>query len=416
MLYYLHYLVRDADSMLMKALNVLRYISVRSAAAAVTAFLISIIIGPWLIRRLRKDKIGEDTAKSDSPQLNKLHSGKNGTPTMGGVLMLLAVVASSLLWARPDIFYVPLVLGCMGALALLGYADDFVKLRFPAIKGLRARTKLVIQLLIGLAAGLLLYAHFSCTSNVVEPVSLRAAHADVPAGAATEGRQAEELLSSERPGLAAKRFGASESPGTAIYFPFFKELKIQLGLLFIFFVMVVFAGSSNAVNLTDGLDGLAIGCLLMVSLAFAVVSYIVGRADFSAYLGIPYVPGTGEISVLCCAMAGASLGFLWFNCHPAQIFMGDVGALSFGGAIGLIAVILKQEFLLLVVGGIFVAEALSVMLQVVSFRLTGKRVFKIAPLHHHFQFKGWHENKVTVRFWIIAAMLALMSIATLKLR
>jgi phospho-N-acetylmuramoyl-pentapeptide-transferase len=207
-----------------------------------------------------------------------------------------------------------------------------------------------------------------------------------------------------------------KSPGTAVYFPFFKDLRIQLGLLFVLFAMVVLTGTSNAVNLTDGLDGLAIGCLVMVSIAFATVSYVVGRADFSAYLGVPYVPGAGEISVLCCAMVGASLGFMWFNCHPAQIFMGDVGALSFGGAIGLIALILKQEFLLFIVGGIFVLEALSVILQVASFRLTGKRVFRIAPLHHHFQFKGWHENKVTVRFWIVAAMLAVMSIATLKLR
>jgi phospho-N-acetylmuramoyl-pentapeptide-transferase len=429
MFYYLH-LFKDSEWALSKALNILRYITVRGAAAAVTAFLVSVILGPWFIKRLRRDKIGEDTGKSDSDQLNKLHSGKSGTPTMGGVLMLVAVVIAAMLWARPDVLYVPLILGAMGGLAILGYADDFIKLRFPKRNGLRARTKMLIQLVIGFAVGLMLYAHFSCTNNVVEPQSIKTAPACLPSESLAHAGEhgAGDLpytassAAMERPGVdrepdvQASHIEVIQSPGTAIYFPFFKNFKLQLGMLFVLFVMIVLAGSSNAVNLTDGLDGLAIGSLVMVSIAFTVVSYIVGRADFSAYLGIPHVPGAGEVTVVCCAMTGASLGFLWFNCHPAQIFMGDVGALSFGGAIGVIAVVLKQEFLLVVVGGVFVLEALSVIMQVVSFRLTGKRIFKIAPLHHHFQFKGWHENKVTVRFWIIAAMLALMSIATLKLR
>jgi phospho-N-acetylmuramoyl-pentapeptide-transferase len=346
---------------------------------------------------------------------------------MGGVLMLVAVVLSTMLWARPDVLYVPLILGAMGALAILGYADDYIKLRFPGKKGLRAKTKMAFQLGIGISIGFILYAHFCCTSNVIEPDSISPEPIAAPASVVAHANQPEKPyrpsaartfkpFSEEEAHVTIDYSGAVESPGTAVYFPFFKDLRVQLGLLFVLFVMIVIAGSSNAVNLTDGLDGLAIGCLVMVSIAFTVVSYIVGRADFSSYLGIPYVPGAGEISILCCAMVGASLGFLWFNCHPAQIFMGDVGALSFGGAIGLIAVILKQEFLLFVVGGIFVLEALSVILQVASFRLTGKRIFRIAPLHHHFQFEGWHENKVTVRFWIVAAMLAVMSIASLKLR
>lgn len=422
MLYYLH-LLKNSEWALSKALNVLRYISVRGAAAALTAFLLSVILGPWLIRRLRRDKVGEDTAKSDSAELNRLHSSKSGTPTMGGVLMLIAVVGSAMLWARPDVLYVPLILGAMGALAVLGYADDFIKLRFAGKKGLSVRAKLGCQLAVGFIVGLVLYGHFSFTSNVVEPESIKAVPVSAPDGVlAHAGESSGNLapiigsISGVRTEVQIDYAAAARSPGTTVYFPFFKNLKLQLGLLFILFVMIVFTGSSNAVNLTDGLDGLAIGSLVMVSIAFAAISYVVGRADFSAYLGIPYVPGAGEVSVVCCAMLGASLGFLWFNCHPAQIFMGDVGALSFGGAIGLIAVVLKQEFLLFVVGGIFVLEALSVILQVASFRLTGRRIFKIAPLHHHFQFKGWHENKVTVRFWIVAAMLAVMSIAALKLR
>jgi phospho-N-acetylmuramoyl-pentapeptide-transferase len=426
MLYYLH-LLKNSEWGISKALNVLRYISFRGAAAALTAFLLSVIIGPWLIRRLRTDKIGENTGKSDSAELNKLHRTKSGTPTMGGVLMLVAVVAAAMLWARPDVLYVPLILGTMGALALLGYADDFIKLKNPRKKGLSARAKLVCQLAVGFVIGVVLYAHFSCTSNVIEPESLSPVPTLAPAaetaqasqGSAKYGPVTAKSLKPVRQDESSMRIDYTscvKSPGTAVYFPFFKDMRIQLGLLFVLFAMIVLTGTSNAVNLTDGLDGLAIGCLVMVSISFATVSYVVGRADFSAYLGIPYVPGAGEISVLCCAMVGASLGFMWFNCHPAQIFMGDVGALSFGGAIGLIALILKQEFLLLIVGGIFVLEALSVILQVASFRLTGKRIFRIAPLHHHFQFKGWHENKVTVRFWIVAAMLAVMSIATLKLR
>jgi phospho-N-acetylmuramoyl-pentapeptide-transferase len=432
MLYYLH-LLKNTDWALARVLNVLRYITVRGAAAAMTAFLVSVILGPWLIRRLRRDKVGEDTGKSDSEELNKLHSSKKGTPTMGGVLMLVAVVISVMLWARPDVLYVPLILGVMGALAILGYADDYIKLRFPGKKGMRARTKLALQLAVGFTVGLVLYGHFSCTNNVMETELMKAesaspaclpgnavAHAAQDRGAnlpyAATATRMTKLAAEEEPGLQINYSSAMESPGTAVYFPFFKDLKFQLGLLFVLFVMIVVAGTSNAVNLTDGLDGLATGTLVMACLAFTAVSYLVGRADYSAYLGIPYVPGAGEVTVVCCAMVGASLGFLWFNCHPAQIFMGDVGALSFGGAIGLVAVVLKQEFLLFLVGGIFVLEALSVCLQVASFRLTGKRIFRIAPLHHHFQFKGWHENKVTVRFWIIAGMLALMSIATLKLR
>jgi phospho-N-acetylmuramoyl-pentapeptide-transferase len=426
MLYYLH-LLKNSDWGISKALNILRYISFRGAAAALTAFLISVIVGPWLIRRLRKDRIGENTGKSDSVELNNLHRTKSGTPTMGGVLMLVAVVAAAMLWARPDILYVPLILATMGALAILGYADDFIKLKNPRKKGLSARSKLAVQLAVGFVVGVVLYAHFSCTSNVVEPESLSPVPTLAPAtetaqaaqGTAGYGRAAARSIKPSgeyEPSMRIDYASCVKSPGTAVYFPFLKDVRVQLGLLFVLFAMLVLTSTSNAVNLTDGLDGLAIGCLVMVSISFATVSYVVGRADFSAYLGIPYVPGAGEISVLCCAMVGASLGFMWFNCHPAQIFMGDVGALSFGGAIGLIALILKQEFLLFIVGGIFVLEALSVILQVASFRLTGKRVFKIAPLHHHFQFKGWHENKVTVRFWIVAAMLAVMSIATLKLR
>jgi phospho-N-acetylmuramoyl-pentapeptide-transferase len=414
MLYYL-YLVcewfRDSQLPIVKATNVFRYITFRSAASAFTAFFISLIIGPRLIAALKLHRIGEETDRSDSSELNQRHRGKKGTPTMGGVMLIFAVVLSTLLWAPLDNVYIALALAVLWSLAMLGLIDDQIKLKSPKRKGIRARTKLAFQLAIGLAAAIALYSRFSAPDSVVAPGGNTVS---VESQASDEGRT--ESQDSFAAVAQESQCKVSSDSGTAIYFPFFKSAVIRLGLLFILFGMLTVAATSNAVNLTDGLDGLAVGCLALVCASFTVLSYLSGRADYSAYLGIPYVPGSGELTVFCASMTGACLGFLWFNCHPARLFMGNVGALSLGGAIGFVALMVKQELMLLIIGGVFVVELLSVVMQVVSFKLTGKRIFKIAPLHHHFEFSDVPENQITVRFWIAAALLALAGVATLKLR
>jgi len=355
------------------AFNVFQYSVFRAAMAAITAFLISVFFGRWFIRYLRQRKAVERTEKAESPRLAEMQQAKRDTPTFGGIILLAALMISTVLWARPDIHFTWLLLGFALALAAVGFVDDYIKLTDSKKKGLSARGKFVAQILIGAVAGLILYL--------------------VP------------LI----PGDLEK--------STSVFFPFLKHLYLPLGgIFFIFLVILVTTSSSNAVNLTDGLDGLAIGCAVMVGVTFAVIGFPVGLESLSQYFYIPHVPGAVETSVFAAALVGAGLGFLWFNCHPAQIFMGDTGALPLGGSLGLLAVITKQEFLLLVVGGIFVAEAISVILQVASFKLRGKRIFLIAPLHHHYQFKGWAETKVTVRFWIISAILCLFSLVTLKIR
>jgi phospho-N-acetylmuramoyl-pentapeptide-transferase len=414
MLYYFYLLydwLKDSQLPVAKGLNVFRYITFRSAGAAFTAFFISLIIGPRVIAVLKLRNIGEETDRSDSSELNQRHKGKKGTPTMGGVMIVFAIVISTLLWTPLDNLYTALVLTVLWSLAMVGFADDQIKLASARRKGIRARTKLAFQLGIGLAAAIVLYIQFSAPNSVIAPSRNIAS---------VESRASNEGITETQDDFAAV---AQESvqkvpgdSGTAIYLPFFKNAVIRLGLLFILFGMLTVAATSNAVNLTDGLDGLAVGCLALVCAAFTVLSYLSGRADYSAYLGIPYVPGSGELTVFCASMTGACLGFLWFNCHPAKLFMGNVGAVSLGGAIGLVALIVKQELMLLIIGGVFVVELLSVVMQVVSFKLTGKRIFKIAPLHHHFEFSNVPENQITVRFWIAAALLALAGVATLKLR
>ncbi len=364
MLYHFLYPLRD----IFFGFNVLRYITFRAAMASTTAFLISIIAGPFIIKKLSKASIGQTVRKEECPRLYPLHRQKEGTPTMGGLLILLSIIFSTLLWSDLTNKYILLVLFVTIWLGSLGLVDDYLKLTKKRSLGLTATTKLTGQVLVALAIAVFLYLDLGVSKTL-----------DVP---------------------------------------FLKNLfkVIDLGVFYIPFVILVIAGSSNAVNLTDGLDGLAIGCTIMVALAYAVLSYVTGHARFSEYLLIPYVAGAGELTVFCASLVGAGLGFLWFNTHPATIFMGDTGALALGGAIGAVAIFIKKEFLLLLVGGIFVAEALSVILQVASFKLRHKRIFLISPLHHHFQLKGWAEPKVTVRFWIIAAILALLSLATLKLR
>ena len=356
------------------ALNVFRYLTFRAAFAAITAFLVCVLVGPSFISHLRRRKIGERIDKTDSPFLAELHKDKANTPTMGGALIVFSAVLASFLWADPLNFHVLVANLCVLWLGLVGYVDDNIKLTDPSKKGLSTRTKLIVQTLIAIVVALSLMRHYEAA-----------------------GTDWGRLL---------------QLPFVSIKF-FAWTMPV---LVFVPFVIMVMVGSSNAVNLTDGLDGLAPGCMIMVTAAFGLLSYIAGNAIFSDYLFIQHVPGAGELAVFCAALLGATLGFLWFNCHPAQVFMGDTGSLPLGGAIGFVAVAIKQELLLFIIGGIFVAEAASVILQVLHFKCTSRRIFRCAPLHHHFQFKGWPESRVTVRFWIIAALLAAFGVASLKLR
>ncbi len=346
--------------------NVFRYITFRSAYAAATALLLTLLAGPYVIRKLREIKIGQ-AIRVEGPQT---HHAKAGTPTMGGILLVGSIVVSTLLWGNLSNRYVQIALLAVTWLGILGFVDDYLHVVKGVRQGLRGRYKLAAQAVLGLIVGLVL---------VYAPV--------VPAIA------------------------------TRTNVPFFKTIPvIELGVLYIPFVMIVIAGFSNAVNLSDGLDGLASGMVVMAGIALAGMSYLSGHEKFSHYLLIPYMPGTGELTVFCAALVGASLGFLWFNCHPAEVFMGDTGSLALGGALATVAVLLKRELLFVVVGGLFVLEALSVMVQVGSFKWLGRRVFRMAPIHHHFELLGWPESRVVVRFWIAAGLLALLSLTTLKLQ
>jgi phospho-N-acetylmuramoyl-pentapeptide-transferase len=362
MLYHLFYPLHE----LISFFNLFRYITFRAAMAAMTAFLISLIFGPIIIKILTRLKIGENIRKEDSAKLYELHSKKQDTPTMGGILILLAILSSTLIWADILNKYIILSLFSIVWLGMTGFIDDYLKHIRKKSKGLTATAKFSSQIILGSILGIILFSKFEGSSRL-----------DIP---------------------------------------FLKDISLELGIFYILFVILVITGSSNAVNLTDGLDGLAIGIVIMVALAFSVLSYVSGNVKFSNYLLIPHLAGSGELTVFCAAILGAGLGFLWFNCYPASIFMGDVGSLALGGALGTVALLIKKELLLVIVGGIFVVEALSVILQVASFRLTKKRIFRIAPLHHHFQFLGWPESRVIVRFWIVASLLALLTLVTLKIR
>ncbi len=351
------------------AFNVVKYITFRASLAAVTSMALAIALGPWVIRLLYGWKIGQPIRKEECAPLYALHKNKEGTPTMGGLLLLLSVVITTLLWA--DIFNrnIQLVLLVTLWLGLLGFWDDVAKIKKNRSLGLTARAKLGGQVLLGVLVWGFLMVHPK-TSGVM----------------------------------------------TQLTFPFFKDWVFDMGYWSLPFFLLVLVGSSNAVNLTDGLDGLATGCVIIAALAMGIMSYAVGHYTFANYLQMTYLPGAGELTVFCAAIVGAGLGFLWFNAYPAQVFMGDTGSLALGGALGMVAILTKKELVLPFVGGIFVLEALSVILQVSSFKLTGKRIFKCAPLHHHFEMKGWAESKVTIRFWIVAIVFSLFSLMTLKLR
>ena len=370
-----------------RTFNVFGYITLRAVLATMTALMISFVVGPKMIRKLTQYKIGQ-SVRDDGPQT---HLTKAGTPTMGGALILVSIVITTLLWADLRNRFVWVVLLVTLGFGAIGWIDDYRKVVHNNPKGLSVRAKLFWQSLIGLIAAVYLAFSVSSPSTAQVPQLFFA------------------WLSSG--------FNLDLPPKADLIVPFFKTVSYPLGVWgFIVLSYCVIVGSSNAVNLTDGLDGLAIMPTVMVGAALGIFAYVTGRADFSSYLFLPHIPGAGELTVFCAAIAGAGLGFLWFNAYPAEVFMGDVGALGLGAALGAIAVIVRQEIVLSIMGGVFVVETLSVVIQVVSFKLTGRRVFRMAPLHHHYELKGWKENQVVVRFWIITMLLVLFGLTTLKLR
>jgi phospho-N-acetylmuramoyl-pentapeptide-transferase len=377
MLYYLFfYLMRPHFS----ALNVFRYITVRTAVASLTALLISMLMGPWVIDRLRELQVKQYIRK-EGP---KAHQKKAGTPTMGGVLIVAAIIIPTLLWADLRNPYVNLAMGATLAFGAIGFVDDYNKVVRRRNLGLTPRVKFGLQVLTCMLVG-----------GILLGLQARGAYStqlSVP------------FLKRLHPDLVIDSLLGHSYIWPLAYVPF------------VAFLVLVIVGTSNAVNLTDGLDGLAIGCVLVSSAALTVLTYLSSHARFAEYLEIQKIPDAGDLVIFCGSLVGASLGFLWYNAHPAEMFMGDVGSLALGGAIGTVAVIIKQEILLLSIGGVFVLEALSVIIQVGSFKLTGKRVFRMAPLHHHFELLGWSESKIIVRFWIVALVFALFSLTTLKLR
>lgn len=359
MLYHLLYPLHTVFS----GFNVFRYITFRTIYASLTAFIICFFLGPWMIRTLKRMQVGQ-YIRDDGPES---HLHKAGTPTMGGLLIILSSVISMLLWMDYTNFYIWIIIGVMVAFGMIGFIDDYLMQIKKRSKGLTARQKFALQIGVALTVGAMLYMHSDFDTRVT--------------------------------------------------MPFFKNFSPDLGWGYIFFAALVIVGTSNAVNLTDGLDGLAIGPVIIASVTYMIFAYVTGHVRIADYLQINFVPGSGEISIFCGILAGTGLGFLWFNAYPAQMFMGDVGSLSLGATLGAVAVITKQELTLILVGGLFVIEALSVIFQVGFFKLTkGRRIFRMAPLHHHFEEKGWPESKVIVRFWIISVALALISLSTLKLR
>ena len=377
MLYYLLYHVLQKY---FSPLNVFRYITVRTVYASLTAMFLALVFGPWLIRKLRELQIGQ-FIREEGPQE---HKKKAGTPTMGGVLIVLSTAVPTLLWADLSNMFVLLGLFALLAFAAIGFVDDYAKVAKRQNLGLTGKKKLTLQILVSSAVTvtlLVLATHSAYSTQLIVPFVKRF-----------------------RPDLVIHGLMSSPHLWPLAFIPF------------LIFVAVVITGSSNAVNLTDGLDGLAIGCTVIAAGALTVLTYVSSNFRRANYLEIQYIPRVGELTVFCGALVGASLGFLWYNAHPAEVFMGDVGSLALGGTLGTIAVIIKQEVLLVFVGGIFVVEALSVILQVGSFKLRGKRIFRMAPIHHHFELLGWSESKVIVRFWIAALVFALFALTTLKLR
>ena len=362
MLYYLLYPLREYSIFF----NIFKYITFRAVGASVTAFLLSVLLGPLVIKWLTKLSVVNATQREYAEKIHSFYAAKGTVPTMGGILIAGSLVLADLLWGNLENRFLLLSLLVVIWFGAIGFIDDLLKLKNKNTRGLSSLVKLIGQLILGIAIGSYLY---------LDPTFSK-----------------------------------------FLYVPFFKGALIALGVWFIPFVVLVLVGTSNALNLTDGLDGLAVGCLAFAAGAFSILTYLAGRADFARYLGIPFVAGSSELAVFCASLVGAGVGFLWYNSYPATVMMGDTGSLSLGGGLGVVAILIKSELVLLVVGGIFVWEALSVMIQVFSYRVFGKRVFLMSPFHHHLQLMGWPESKVTIRLWIIAFILALIGLSTLKLR
>lgn len=362
MFYYLFYPLKE----IWFGFNVFRYITFRAAMASLTAFIISLVFGPFVISWLKDLSFGQNIRREYVEPLYNLHKHKEGTPTMGGILIVSSIAISTILWADVQNRYILVTLAAFLWLGVVGFIDDYIKVGKKRNLGLKPNKKFALQILLGFFIALFIIFY--------TPIE------------------------------------------TALAIPFFKHSVLNLGAFYIFFAIIVVAGSSNAVNLTDGLDGLAVGCTIIAALTYSVLSYIAGHFKFSEYLNVFYLQGAGELSIFCASMVGAGLGFLWFNSYPANVFMGDTGALALGGGIGVVALLIKKELLLFLVGGIFIIEALSVILQIIWYKLTKNRLFLMSPIHHHFQLLGWNESKITIRFWIVAIVLALLSLSTLKLQ
>jgi phospho-N-acetylmuramoyl-pentapeptide-transferase len=375
-----YYLLYDRLYPAVGAFRIFRYVTFRTAFASITAFLLCVLLGPWFIAKVREFQIGQ-FIREEGP---KSHQKKAGTPTMGGILIVISIVVPTLLWADLRHLYVWIAVFALIVFAIIGFIDDYAKVKKQRNLGLSSRGKLLLQLLV---SGLLTAALVAMAANNNYTTNL-----NIP-------------------------FFKSFQPDLLIHPLLDNPLTYPFAFVFFFlFIFLVVVGSSNAVNLTDGLDGLAIGLMVISAAALTVLTYVSGNREFSSYLGIARNAHTAELTIFCGSMTGACLGFLWYNAHPAQIFMGDVGSLSLGGAMGTVAILIKQEVLLLFIGGVFVLETVSVILQVGSFKLRGKRIFKMAPLHHHFEALGWTESKIIVRFWIVGLVLALFALTTLKLR
>ena len=365
-------------------LNIVQYISFRAAGAAITALIISFLIGPKIIRTLNNHRFGEKIRKNGP----ELHLQKEGTPSMGGIIILLSIILPTILWAKLNNPFIVIILVSIIWMGLIGFIDDYLKIKKEYSKGLIARYKLTGQIILGLFIS---YIIFQENSLINYNIIANNKHLDLIAS-------------------------------SSISTPFIANGFLDIKLLYIPLIILIITGTSNAINLTDGLDGLATGLVAISTLVFAAIAYASGRIDYSNYLNIIFIPNSGELFIFCLAMIGACIGFLWYNAHPAKVFMGDVGSLSLGAAIGTLSILLKKEILLIIIGGVFVIESLSVILQVLYFKITkklhgeGKRLFKMAPLHHHFELSGWNENHVVVRFWIIGIILALLSLTTFKVQ
>jgi len=377
MLFYLFYHVLQRD---FHALNVFRYITVRTALASITALLLALMLGPWVIRHLRQLQIGQ-FIREEGPQS---HQAKAGTPTMGGVLIVSSTVIPTFLWGDLENPYVWIAMGTMLGFGAISFLDDYWKMARQQNLGLTGKLKFFLQTVVSVAVGIALLT--------------------LTVGGTYSTQLSVPFLKNFHPDLVVHSLLSLSYVWGLAFLPF------------LIFVAAVIVGASNAVNLTDGLDGLAIGCVVVAAGALTILTYVTSHAGFSSYLDLQHLPEVGELTVFCGALVGSALGFLWYNAHPAEVFMGDVGSLALGGSIGMVAVAIKQEILLFFVGGVFVLEAVSVILQVASFKLTGKRIFRMSPLHHHFELTGWSESKIIVRFWIAALVFALFSLTTLKLR